>query len=152
MVLSVGETAPQFSARDQDGRKRSPDYDSPTVVFFYPEDGTPGCTQEVKQFVMEFETYSEAGVRILGVSSDSVDDHRDFAGELDVGFPLLADPEGQIMESFDVERDNGRASRTTFVVVDGQIHSVYTNVDPDGHARELLMDLLDDGVVELPGL
>ncbi|MFW6448966.1 MAG: redoxin domain-containing protein, partial [Halobacteriota archaeon] len=67
-----------------------------------------------------------------------------------LGFDLLADPEGEVAEAYDVPLRRGVTARTTFVVVDGRVHAVYRDVDPDGHARTVLSDLLDDGVVELP--
>jgi peroxiredoxin Q/BCP len=151
MVLDPGDPAPDVSAPAQDGAVVSPDFASPTVVAFYPEDGSPGCTTELEQFAREREVYEEAGVTVYGVSADGVDSHRDFAAETGVDFDLLADPDGDLADAFGVERTapGDRTPRTTVVLVDGQVHRVYTGVAPDGHARDLLMDLLEDGVVEL---
>jgi len=150
MPLAPGDPAPEISAPNQHGETVAPDRDGPTVLFFYPEDGTPGCEIEAEQFVLEAGTYDDAGVTVYGVSVDEVDSHREFADRKDIAFDLLADPDGEILDAYGVERDHSeRARRTTFVVVDGAVHRVYENVNPDGHAREVLTDLFDEGVVEL---
>jgi predicted regulator of amino acid metabolism with ACT domain len=64
-------------------------------------------------------------------------------------FDLLADPEGELAAAFDVEQRQGAAARTTVVLADGELKRVYEDVSPDGHAREVLGDLLDDGLAQL---
>jgi peroxiredoxin Q/BCP len=150
MPLEPGTPAPTVSALNQHERERTLSFDDPTVVYFYPADDTPGCTTEATEFERERETYREAGVTVYGVSVDDVDSHEAFAETHDIEFDLLADPDGEIAAAFDVEqRASGVTERTTFVVVDDVIYAVYTGVDPNGHAREVLGDLLDAGVVAL---
>lgn len=150
MPLEPGDTAPEVSARNQHGEETTLDREGPTVVYFYPEDGTPGCEIEAEQFVLEAQSYEDTGVAVYGVSVDGVDSHREFADQIGIDFDLLADPNGTVVDAYDVERDDkDRARRTTFVIVDGTVHRVYENVDPDGHARAVLEDLLDDDLVEL---
>jgi peroxiredoxin Q/BCP len=148
-MLEPGDPAPEVSAPNQHGETVSPDYEGVTVLYFYPEDETPGCTVEAQQFGTEAESYADAGVTVYGVSTDDVASHAAFAEAEGIEFDLLADPEEVVCEAFGVPRITGRAKRTTFVVVDGVVERVYESVDPDGHARDLLLDLLDDGVVEL---
>ncbi|RXK46457.1 peroxiredoxin [Halorientalis pallida] len=150
-MLEPGDPAPDVTARNQHGESVSPTFAAPTVVYFYPEDGTPGCTTEAEQFARERETYDDAGVTVYGVSTDDAESHREFADETGVEFDLLADPDGEVAAAFGVPRDApGDATlRTTFVLVDGVVERVHTGVNPDGHARELLLELLDDGVVTL---
>jgi len=148
-MLEKGDNAPSVSAPNQDGETVEPSFDGPTVLYFYPKDDTPGCTTEANQFQKEQETYEDAGVDVYGVSTDDVDSHRAFADKYDIEFDLLADPDGEIAEKFGVEVSGGTTGRTTFVLVGGEVHRVYSSVNPDGHAREVLMDLLDDGLVEL---
>jgi peroxiredoxin Q/BCP len=148
-MLEPGDPAPDVSAPNQHGDTVSPEWAGVTVVYFYPEDETPGCTVEAQQFTTEAESYADAGVSVYGVSTDDVESHADFAEKEGIEFDLLADPEGAVCEAFGVPRITGRAKRTTFVVVDGEIERVYEGVDPDGHARDLLLDLMDDGVVDL---
>ena len=149
MTLSEGEPAPRVEARNHDGETTALDYEDPTVVYFYPRDDTPGCTTEARSFEKESDEYEAAGVRVYGVSTDDVESHCDFAEEQGLSFDLLADPEGDVADSFGVPVENGYADRTTFVIVDGTVQAVYENVSPDGHGRDVLLDLINDGVVSL---
>ncbi len=149
MVRQSGDPAPAVDAPNQHGETVAPDFQQPTVLYFYPKDDTPGCTTEAAQFVAEREAYEDAGVAVYGVSTDSVESHRAFADDQDVWFDLLADPDGEVAEAFDLDLRRGRAPRTTFVLASGEIERVYGDVDPDGHARDVMVDLLDDGLVEL---
>lgn len=151
MVLGPGDPAPAVAAADQHGRRVEPAFDAPTVLFFYPRDGTPGCTTEAAQFEAERETYADAGVEVYGVSTDDVDAHAEFADDHDLHLTLLADPDGDVADAFGVPVENDRVERLTVVVVDGVVHRVYRSVRPDGHARSVLLDLLDEGVVDLDG-
>ena len=150
-MLDAGDPAPDVTARNQHGDSVSPSFADPTVLYFYPEDGTPGCTTEAEQFARERGAYDDAGVTVYGVSTDDVDSHRAFAEDTGVAFDLLADPDGEVAAAFGVERTaSGDATpRTTFVLADGRVERVYTGVDPDGHPRDVLLDLLDDGLVTL---
>jgi peroxiredoxin Q/BCP len=150
-MLAPGDPTPGVAAPNQHGERVVPDFDEPTVLYFYPEDGTPGCSTEAAQFVAEREVYEDAGVTVYGVSTDGVDAHAAFADAEDVHYDLLADPDGELAAAFGVPTPEGRAERTTFVLDDGQVVAVYESVDPDGHARDVMMDLLDDGAVELAG-
>jgi peroxiredoxin Q/BCP len=148
--LQPGDPAPDVAARNQRADRVRPDFADPTVVYFYPEDGTPGCATEADQFAREADAYADAGVTVYGVSTDTVDSHRAFANDHGVGYDLLADPDGAVLDAFGVERGaDDRARRTTFVLADDEVIRVYTGVSPDGHARDVLLDLLDDGLVSL---
>lgn len=149
MVLDPGDPAPDVAAPDQIGEPVELPVDDPTVLFFYPRDGTEGCTTEARQFEAERESYAEAGVAAYGVSTDDVDAHAEFADDEELTVSLLADPDGELAAAFGVPVENGRAARTTFVLADGEVVRVYEDVRPDGHARRVLEDLLADGVVEL---
>ena len=149
MVLEPGDPAPDVSAPNQHGETVTPDWRGVSVVYFYPKDDTPGCTTEAEQFQAELDSYDDAGVTVYGVSVDDVDSHADFADEYDIEFDLLADPDGAVVEAFDVDSSRGVASRTTFVVVGGSVQAVYEGVDPDGHARNVLAALVETGVVSL---
>jgi len=154
MSLQEGDAAPSVSAENQHGDLVEPAFSEPTVVYFYPKDDTPGCSIEANQFQAELETYHEAGVEVYGVSLDDVDSHRAFADGEDLAFDLLADPDGDVAAAFDVElreiQGHTVTNRTTFVLADGEVAAVYEGVDPDGHAREVLQDVLDDGLATLP--
>jgi len=149
VVLEVGEEAPEVSGTNQDGNLVELTYERPTVVYFYPEDDTPGCTTEAEQFERESEAYEDAGVEVYGVSRDSVESHREISDKLELSFDLLADPDGTTGQCFDVPLAGDRYKRMTYVVVDEKIRTVHEDVNPDEHARDLLMELLEEGVVSL---
>ena len=148
MPLQPGDVAPELAAENQDGEVVRPSIDGPTVVYFYPRDQTSGCTIEARQFQHELESYRDAGVAVYGVSTDTVDSHREFCDAEGLEFDLLADPDAELADAFDVDTSRGAAARTTFVLLDGEIWETYEGVSPDGHARDVLGDLLDAGVVE----
>ncbi|MFB6150310.1 MAG: peroxiredoxin [Haloarculaceae archaeon] len=149
MVLEPGDSAPDVRAPNQDGEPVEPDWTGVSVVYFYPEDDTPGCTTEAEQFQAELDSYRRASVTVYGVSVDDVDSHAEFADAYGIEFDLLADPDGEVVNAFDVEWSRGAAKRTTFVVVGGRVQAVYEGVDPDGHARNVLADLVETDVVDL---
>jgi peroxiredoxin Q/BCP len=149
-MLDAGDPAPDVEAPNQHGESVNPDFETPTVLYFYVEDGTPGCSTQADQFGREREPYEDAGVAVYGVSTDGVDSHREFAESEGIEYDLLADPDGELCDAFGVPRDGqGRAERTTFVLADGEVRRVYDGVSADGHARDVLMDMLDDGIVSL---
>lgn len=150
MPLAPGDPAPTVRAPTQDGEVLEVDTTEPTVVYFYPKDETPGCTTEARQFEAERESYDAAGVQVIGVSTDDVESHAAFCEAEGLSFPLLADPEGDLVDAFDVPTRRGVAARTTFVIVDDEIERVYEDVSPDGHARAVLQDLIEAGVASLP--
>jgi peroxiredoxin Q/BCP len=149
MVLDTGAAVPQVTATNQDGDRVTLEFDEPTVLYFYPRDGTPGCATEAQQFQAELDTYREAGVAVYGVSTDDAQSHREFADEHDLCFDLLADPDGRIAGAFGVDLTDGAAERTTFVCAQRQICGLYEGVRPDGHARNVLSDILDLGLASL---
>ena len=149
MTLDTGEPAPSITAPNQDGEKAEPSFAEPTVLYFYPRDDTPGCTTEATQFAAEYESYREAGVAVYGVSTDDVSSHREFAADQELPFELLADPDGEVAVAFGVPHEDGAADRTTFVIENVEIEAVYEGVDPDGHPRTVLSELLDQDAVNL---
>ena len=84
MSATVGQTAPDFTLDDQDGRPvRLADLQGRwVVVYFYPKDDTPGCTAESCSFRDSFEDFTDAGATVVGISSDSVESHKAFAAKL----------------------------------------------------------------------
>ena len=151
MTLEAGDDAPSVTAPNQDGDELTLEFEEPTVVYFYPKDDTPGCTVEANQFQRERESYEDAGVEVYGVSTDDVDSHEAFCAQEGLEFDLLADPEAEVADAFDVDlRDSGVTARTTFFLAEGEVKLVYENVDPDGHARNVLFDALEEGLVTLP--
>jgi thioredoxin-dependent peroxiredoxin len=142
-MLASGDVAPDFIAKDPQGAvvKLSALRGQPVVVFFYPKDETPGCTKEACAFRDSFKKYDQAGVKIVGVSRDSDESHKQFQDKYHLPFPLAADEDGSITRSYGVLTTLGMASRVTFLLgKDGRIARVYPKVDPGVHADELLQN------------
>jgi peroxiredoxin Q/BCP len=138
----VGSRAPDFAARDASGKVvHLGDFrDKPRVVYFYPKDGTPGCTQEAQTFRDSDAAFRTKGVVVFGVSRDTEASHSEFRTAHGLQFPLAADPEGAIQKSYGVP-DMGLplAARVSFLVGrDGRVERVFENVDPASHANEVL--------------
>lgn len=143
----VGEPAPGFELVDQDGDVHSlEDYrDEWVALYFYPKDDTPGCTTEACEFRDDIFKYRRMGARVIGVSLDDRESHKEFAEKYGLPFPLLADTEGSTAEAYGVKsRMFGMtmAKRHTFLIdPEGLVARHYEDVDPDTHSRELLADL-----------
>ena len=150
-LLEVGAKAPNFSAKDQDGKKVSLSglKGKKVVLYFYPKDDTPGCTKEACAFRDSFEEYKKAGVEVLGVSVDDEASHRKFADKYGLPFRLLADTDHKIVEAYGVWGEKslyGRKfmgiNRVTYVIDEkGRIAAVYPKVKPEQHAGEILSAL-----------
>ncbi len=140
-MLEPGATPPAVRALDQTGSQRTLDEfrGSPVVVFFYPKDGTPGCTTEACAFRDAWSRYDEAGVAVVGVSTDSVAAHARFAAEHGLPFPLLADTDAAIARAWGVGVTLGMTHRVSFLLgADGRVARVFPDVDPGVHADEVL--------------
>ena len=148
MALVPGDSVPDVVAQNQHGERVRPDFATPTVLYFYPKDDTPGCATEARQFEDEADRYKQYGVSVYGVSTDDVESHREFADSEALSFDLLAVPEGNIADAFGVELVNGHASRTTFVLAHNQVVGLYEGVRPDGHATDVLRDLGETGLLD----
>ncbi|MFK7985592.1 MAG: peroxiredoxin [Sandaracinaceae bacterium] len=143
-LLAAGELAPDFVAADQSGEVQQLSLirrGRPAVLFFYPRDGTPGCTEEACAFRDAWDRLGETAA-VVGVSTDDVGAHSDFAETHALPFPLLADPEGEVLARYGVPSRMGMAARVTFVIgADGQVARVFENVDPAVHVEEVLAAL-----------
>ncbi len=140
-LVAERERAPDFRAQDQHGAVRTlaEFRGHPVVLYFYPRDGTPGCTREACAFRDAWDRIAATGAQVLGVSTDSVASHRRFADEHHLTFPLLADPEGRIADQYGVRRVMGFDARVTFIIdATGQVVRVYPSVDPAIHADEVV--------------
>jgi len=143
--LKVGQMAPNFKAKESSGKEISlSDFSGKTVVlYFYPKDGTPGCTLEAKGFRELFPEFQKKNTVIIGVSYDGLASHQDFKKTYKIPYYLLVDEDQQIAGAYGTQ---GRffAVRQTFIIgPDGRIKNIYRNVDPSGHAKEILEDLQD---------
>jgi peroxiredoxin Q/BCP len=144
---AVGAPAPDFRLQDQTGRWRTlHDYAGQWVVlYFYPKDGTPGCTKQVCKFRDEIVRVRAAGAEVLGVSVDDVASHEKFAKEHQVPFPLLADPDKATAKAYGVLTSKfgfTLARRDTFVIdPQGKIAKHYQDVDPEKNVEQVIQDL-----------
>jgi len=142
-LLPVGSATPDLSATDQNGKahKLVEERGHPVIVYFYPKDGTPGCTKEACAFRDTWNRFTDAGVQVFGVSADDQKSHEEFAKEQKLPFPILADPEKKWITAFGVSTRLGMASRVSFLVdKDGKVAKVYPDVDPAFHADAVLKD------------
>ncbi|MFD1632860.1 peroxiredoxin (plasmid) [Haloplanus ruber] len=145
-MLDTGDDAPEVTAADHSGDTVTLTFAEPTILYFYPRDDTPGCTVEAEEFDTELATYRDAGVAVYGVSTDDTESHAAFREKYDLGVDLLADPDGEVAAAFGVPVEGGAADRVTYALADGEVKRVYRGVDPDGHARDVLQDLVDMGI------
>jgi peroxiredoxin Q/BCP len=109
------------------------------VVYFYPKDDTPGCTKEACELRDSWDKIKAAGAVVLGVSTQDTASHVAFADKYKLPFLLLPDPDGTITKAYGVPMHNGLAKRVTFVIdPQGKIAKVFPDVNPSGHAAEIL--------------
>jgi thioredoxin-dependent peroxiredoxin len=110
-------------------------------MYFYPKDDTPGCTKEACSFRDNYSAYQGKDLVVLGVSGDDEASHQKFTEKFNLPFPLLADTNHSIIQSYDVD-GGGYAKRVTYVIDGkGQISHVYNSVKTDTHATDILADL-----------
>jgi thioredoxin-dependent peroxiredoxin len=133
--LAVGETAPDFSLVDQNGKTvtRSK-IKKPLVVYFYPADATPGCTVQAKSFnsVVE-EIRKKFGAELVGISGQDVASKQKFAKELGLSFSILADDGDKVRKSFNVPK-------AAFGLLPGRVTYV---LDKDGVCQKVYNELAD---------
>jgi peroxiredoxin Q/BCP len=148
-LVAVGSEVPSLVRMDQKGQVVSLRSTTPTLVYFYPKDGTPGCTKEACAFRDAWQSYQEAGLRVIGVSSDSEKDHRAFAEEHGLPYSLVSDPEHVWSDAFGVGTFMGLDSRVSFLIDGaGKVVKAYRDVDPGVHAKEVLADAQALGLVK----
>ena len=143
MSATVGQTAPDFTLPDQHGASvtLSELKGGWVVVYFYPKDDTPGCTKESCSFRDSFEDFTEAGAQVIGISSDSVDSHLEFAEKYHLPFTLLADTDGSVRKRWGVGKTLGLLpGRVTYVIdPDGVVrHKFSSQFKPTSHIDEAL--------------
>ncbi len=148
---SPGAKAPDFRLRDGNGKMhRLASYQGKKVVlYFYPKDDTPGCTLEADDFNKENKKFEAKGAAVLGVSPDNEVSHKRFSEKLDLGYSLLADPDGLVATQFGAYGEKTlygmkfkSVFRTTFIIdEEGIIEKVFKNVQVEGHAKEVLKAL-----------
>jgi thioredoxin-dependent peroxiredoxin len=142
--LAAGQKAPAFSLTDQHGKTVSlSDFHGKqaVVVYFYPKDDTPGCTKESCSFRDQYTAFTDAGVEVIGISSDSEASHRAFAEKYRLPFALLTDEGGAVRSAFQVPATFGLVpGRVTYVIDrEGVIrHAFNSQTKAEQHVTEAL--------------
>ena len=145
--LKVGMKAPGFEGIDQNGTtiKLSDFKGKKVVLYFYPKDNTPGCTAEACDLRDNWDSISDKGFIVIGVSPDNEKSHKGFAGKYSLPFPLIADTSKTIVNDYGVwgeKKMYGRSFqgviRTTFIIDEkGIVEKIITKVDTSGHTKQI---------------
>ena len=152
MPLKIGTAAPDFTLPDQDGNPvtLSELKGQRIVIYFYPKDGTPGCTKEACNFRDQFSQFEQHSIKIIGISKDGSSSHIKFKVKHSLPFTLLTDvepcPVATAYESYGLKKFMGREymgmMRHTFVVdPEGNLEHIYTKVKAETMADTILADL-----------
>ena len=147
-MLETGTPAPDFELPDQNGTvHRLSDYRGKRVVlYFYPKDNTSGCTKQACTFAELYPQYREKGAVILGVSADSVASHKKFEEKFGLPFPLLSDPDREVIKAYDVWKEKKMYGKTVMGIVrstylineNGVIEKTFGKVKPAENPGEVL--------------
>jgi peroxiredoxin Q/BCP len=153
MLLKVGDPAPDFSLPDQDGQihNLAGSRGHWVLVYFYPRDDTPGCTNEACAIRDNFPAFERLDAVVFGISDDTVKDHRKFADKYELPFTLLADENRDVVVAYNVWGEkkffgkviNGTKRISYLIDPQGNIAKIYEKVNPLEHAEEVLGDIRD---------
>jgi thioredoxin-dependent peroxiredoxin len=146
-LIEPGRKAPAFALKDQTGTThRLADYaGGPLVLYFYPKDDTPGCTQETCDFRDRLPEFKKSGATVLGISILDEKSKAKFASKYDVTFPLLADADHTVAENYGVWQEKSRygrtymgVARTTYLIdAAGKVAKRWDNVRVPGHVEDV---------------
>ncbi len=145
--IEVGKQAPVFTLTGTGGPWSLSDaLGNPVVLYFYPRDNTPGCTQEGESFAGQYVKFKKAKASIFGISADSVESHGKFKSKLGFPFDLLSDPDNHVCKLYDVIREKnmyGRKymgiERSTFLIdAKGVLRAEWRKVKVNGHTEAVL--------------
>lgn len=147
MALRIGDKAPDFTTKDQDGNevKLSDFAGKKVVLYFYPKDMTPGCTAEACNLRDNYKALQKQGYEVLGISRDDEKMHRKFIEKEKLPFRLLADTDlsvhnkyGTWIEKSMYGRKYMGTARVTFIIEDGIIKDIIGKVDTKNHTAQIL--------------
>lgn len=147
-MLNVGDKAPAFTVKDQDGNsvKLSDFKGKKVALYFYPKDDTPGCTKQACSLRDGMPKLKKAGITVIGVSTDDKESHQAFIKKYKLPFTLLADTNKKVVEKYGVYGEKNMygkkymgVNRTTFLIdEEGKIVKIFKRVKVDEHADEVL--------------
>ena len=154
-MLKEGDLAPDFCLEgiDQEGREGrfclKDLLSSPLILYFYPKDNTPGCTQEACDFRDNLNTLKSKGFVVVGISPDSLQSHKRFREKYRLNFILLSDPQKEVIKAYGAYgkkkmygKETEGVVRSTFVISpEGKILKAFYNVKAKGHVESLLREL-----------
>lgn len=135
MAVKVGDVAPDFTLKSQEGSEVSlSDFRGKknVVVYFYPKDDTPGCTKEACAFRDRHQVFQDAGAEVIGISDDSPQSHEQFAAKYNLPFTLLSDTGSQVRKLYEVP--------ATLWILPGRVTYV---IDKDGVVRHIFDSMLN---------
>ena len=145
--LQVGDLTPDFNADSTEGllslEKLS---DKIIVLYFYPNDMTPGCTIQAQEFISLYDEFKKLDVIIIGVSKNNLSSHHKFCEKENIPYPLLVDTENEICNLYGVIKEKSMLgktylgiNRTTFLIdKNKKIFKIWKNVKPHDHAKKVL--------------
>lgn len=146
-VPAVGQQAPDFKLLDSKSQSHQlNDYAGGwLVLYFYPKDDTPGCTEQACKFRDDLFALEKLGAKVVGISVDDSASHAKFAEKYNLPFPLLADKDGKVADSYGALRNLGVikiAKRYTFLIDPaGKVAKAYLSVNTSRHSQEIIDDL-----------
>jgi peroxiredoxin Q/BCP len=145
--IDVGKKSPQFTLEGTGGRWSLRDRaGGACVIYFYPRDNTPGCTQEGADFAEAYPQFKKAKCEIVGISADSVEAHEKFKRKMAFPFELLSDLDKKVCGLYDVIQEKSMygkkfmgIERSTFLIdSEGLLRRLWRKVKVNGHAAEVL--------------
>ncbi|CAM3714296.1 thioredoxin-dependent thiol peroxidase [Erysipelothrix urinaevulpis] len=147
-MLKIGQKAPNFTLKNQDGEDRSlTDYlGKKVVLYFYPKDNTPGCTSQACSFRDYNQEIKELGAVVLGISKDSVQSHQRFAEKQALSFDILSDETMEVIQAYGVWKEKtmfGKTAmgvqRATYIIDEhGNIEKIYEKAKAKHNAGEIV--------------
>lgn len=147
-MLEIGDNAPAFTLPETDGAPitLSDLKPSAVVLFFYPRDNTKGCTVEAIDFSAALGAFDAAGVKVFGISKDSLASHGKFRSKHELTVPLLSDEESDVCEQYGVWKEKKMYGKTfmgierTTVLIDseGKVSKIWRKVKVPGHVEDVL--------------
>ncbi|NCN27349.1 peroxiredoxin [bacterium] len=116
--LEAGTKAPEFELLDQDMKlhKLTDHLGSKVLIFFYPQDLSPGCTAQACSFRDHNESYKARGIKVFGINTNSIQSHKKFAEKHKINYPLLADQDKAVARKYEVLLPIGIANRISFLI------------------------------------
>ncbi|MGR0279717.1 thioredoxin-dependent thiol peroxidase [Marinomonas dokdonensis] len=148
MTLAIGQTAPDFTAKDEHGKDitLSQFKGKKVVLYFYPKDSTPGCTAQACNLRDNYQALLDQGYVVLGVSTDTEKRHQNFITKHELPFPLIADTEREVHElygTWQLKKFMGKefmgTVRTTFIIDEnGLISDIISKVKTKEHTAQIL--------------